>query len=105
MISDFEGYLQTDWSLKSPGVTGYMNALGHLLDFRRSYSDLTKVHSSVFIPSEMYIQRVKRYLPKKMKFNWREILSVDYLNSINGWAKFEDKKLFHITPKNINKQF
>ena len=36
MISDFVGYLQTDWSLKSSGVTGYMNALRHLLDFRRS---------------------------------------------------------------------
>ena len=37
MISDFVGYLQADWSLKSSGVTGYMNALGYLLDFRRSY--------------------------------------------------------------------
>ena len=90
MISDFVGYLQTDWSLKSSGVTGYMNALGHLLDFRRSYSDLTKMHSSVFIPSEIYIQRVKRYLSKKMKSNWREVLSVDYRNSINCWAKLEE---------------
>ena len=36
MISDFVGYLQTDWSLKSPGVTDYMNARGNLLDFCRS---------------------------------------------------------------------
>ena len=72
MISDFFGYLQTDWSLKSSGVIGYMNALGRLLDFCRSYSNLTKIHSSVFIPSEIYIQRVKRYLSKKMKSDWRE---------------------------------
>ena len=72
MISDFAGCLQTDWSLKSSGVIGYTNALGHLLDFRRSYSDLTKIHSSVFIPSEIYIQRVKCYLSKKMKSDWRE---------------------------------
>ena len=90
MISDFVGYLHTDWSLKSSGITGYMNALGHLLDFRRSYSDLTKIHSLVFIPSEIYIQRVKRYLSKKMKSDWREVLSVDYLNSINCWAKLEE---------------
>ena len=45
MISDFVGYLQTDCSLKSSGVTDYMNALQHLIDFRRSYSDLTKTHS------------------------------------------------------------
>ena len=62
MISDFVGYLQTDWFLKSSGVTGYMNALDHLLDFRRSYNDLTKIHSSMFIPCEIYIQRVKRHL-------------------------------------------
>ena len=55
MISDFVGYLQTDWSLKSSGVTGYMNPLGHLLDFRRNYRDLTKIHSSVFIPFEIYL--------------------------------------------------
>ena len=89
-ISDFVGYLQTDWSLKSSGVTGYMNAPGHLLDFRRSYSDLTKIHSSVFIPSEIYIQRVKCYLSKKMKSDWTEVLSGDYLNSINCWAKLEE---------------
>ena len=55
MISDFMGYLQPDWSLKTSGVTGYMNTVGHLLDFRRSYSDLTKIISSVFILSEVYV--------------------------------------------------
>ena len=25
-----------------------------------------------------------------MKSDWREVLSVDYLNSINCWAKFEE---------------
>ena len=44
----------------------------------------------MFIPSEIYIQRVKRYLSKKMKSDWREVLSVDYLNSINCWAKLEE---------------
>ena len=65
MISDFVEYLQTDWSLKSSGVTGYMNPLRYLLDFPRSYSDLTQIKSSVFIPFEIYIQRVKCYLSKK----------------------------------------
>ena len=83
MISDFVEYLQTYWSLKSSGVIGYMNALGHLLDFYRSYSDLTQINSSVFIPSEIYIQPVKRYLSKEMKSDWRDVLSVDYLKSIN----------------------
>ena len=55
MISDFVGYLQIDWSLKSSGITAYMNNLVHLLDFCRSYSNLTKINSLIFIPSEIYI--------------------------------------------------
>ena len=85
MISDFVGYLQTDWSLKSSGVTGYMNARGYLLDFGGNYSDLTKIHSSVFSTSKT--------LPiQKMKSDWREVLSVDYLNSINCQAKLEEQQ-------------
>ena len=67
----FCGVLTGRWSRKSSGITGYMNALGHSLDFRRRYSDLTKIHSSVFIPFEIYIQRVKRHLSKKNKI-WLE---------------------------------
>ena len=44
----------------------------------------------MFILSEICIQRVKRYLSKKMKSNWREVLSVDYLNSTNCWANLEE---------------
>ena len=33
---------------------------------------------------------MKRYLSKKMKSGWREVLSVDYLNSINCWVKLEE---------------
>ena len=83
MISNFVGYLQTGWFLDFSGVTGYINTLRNLLDFRRGYSDLTKIHSSMFIASEIYIQRVKCYLYKNMKSDWRELLSVDYQNNIN----------------------
>ena len=65
MISDFMQYLQTDWSLRSSGVTGYMNALGNLLDFCKSYGDLTQINSSIILPSEIDIQRVKHYVSKK----------------------------------------
>ena len=80
MISDFMGYLKTDWFLKYSGDTVDMSALGHLLDFQRNYSDLTRIHALVFIPSEIYIQRVKYYLFKKMKSDWRKVLSFDCLN-------------------------
>ena len=32
----------------------------------------------------------KMLLVQKMKSDWREVLSVDYLNSINCWAKLEE---------------
>ena len=90
MVSDFLEYPQTDWPLQSSDVTGYRKAPGHLLDFCRSYSDLTKIRNSVFISSGIYTEWVKRYLSKKMKSDWREGLSVDYLNSINCWTKLEE---------------
>ena len=92
MKSDWREVLSVDYLnsfLKTSGVTDYMNARGRLLDFRRSYNDLTKIHNSMLIPSEIHIQRVKRYLSKKMKSDWREVLGVDYLNSISDWAKHE----------------
>ena len=57
--------------------------------FARSYSDLTKIHTSVFTPSEIYIQWVKRYLSRKMNWDWGEVLNVDYLNSISCWGKLD----------------
>ena len=85
MISDFVESLQTDWSLKSSGVTGYMNALGHLLDFRRSYGDLTQINSSVFIPSAfIYLFHPKNEIRLERSFE------CCYLNSINCLAKLEE---------------
>ena len=94
MISNFVGYLQTGWFLKFSGVTGYTDTLGNFLDFRRGYSDLTKIDRSMFISPEIYIQRVKCFLSRKMKSDWRELLSVDYQNSINCQAKFEKLQTF-----------
>ena len=64
LISDFVGQLHTDWSLKSSGITDYTNAPGHLLGFPRSYSNLTKIHSSVFAPPKIYSKQNTTY-PKK----------------------------------------
>ena len=79
-----------------------MKALGHLLDFCWSYNNLaTKVHSSVFIPSEIYIQRVnppKKWNPTGEKF-WVLII---WTISTAGLILKNCKKLFHIASKNKN---
>ena len=43
-----------------------------------------------FLTSEIYLQRVKRFLSKKMKLQWNAVLNIDYLNSINCWATLAD---------------
>jgi len=40
--------------------------------------------------SEIYIQRVKQSLAKKMRSQWNVLLSVEYLSSINCWATLDD---------------
>ena len=89
MLSDFVEYLQTEWKLGYSGVIGYMNAINHMLDYRRS-SDICKKSLPVFIASEIYLERVKKYLVRKMKVEWNTLLSVEYLQSINCWATLED---------------
>ena len=81
--------LQNEWKVGYSGIIGYMNAVNHMLDYRRS-SDTCKINFSVFIASEIYLQRVKKYLLRKMKIEWNTLLSVDYLESINCSATLED---------------
>ena len=67
-----------------------MNALGHLLDFLRTFSNSATENISVFLASEIYLQRLKRFLFKKVNLKWNEVLHFDYLNSINYWATLAD---------------
>ena len=90
MLSDFVEYLQNEWKIGYSGIIDYMNALGHLLDFRRTFSNSVSENVSVFLASEIYLERVTRFLSKKMKLQRNEVLSVDYLNSINCWATLAD---------------
>ena len=90
MLSDFVEYLQNEWKIGYSGIIGYMNALDHLLDFRRTFSHSASENVSVFLVSEIYLQRVKRFLFEKMKLQWNEVLSVDCLDRINCWAGLAD---------------
>ena len=65
------------------GIIGYMHAIGHMLDHRRSWSSFPKENRTNFIPIEIYLHRLKRHLTKKMKVSWNNVLSVDYLNEMN----------------------
>ena len=88
-ISDFVDHLSKKWNVGYSGIIGYMNALSHLLDYRR-ITDERYGNNQTFMASEIYIQRVKQSLAKKMRSEWNVLLSVEYLSSINCWATLND---------------
>ena len=100
LISEFVEYIQNKWSVGHSGSIGYMNALSHMLDYRRSQA-IRNDNISVFVSSEIYLDRVKKCLSKKMKSEWSIVLSIEYLSSINCWATLED--LQQVIPFHANK--
>ena len=65
MLSDFVEYLQNKWKIGYSGIIGYMNALGHLLDFRRTFSNSASENVSVFLASKIYLQTSRVSCPKR----------------------------------------
>ena len=100
LISDFIDHLQGEWKLGYSGTIGYMNALSNMLDYRRSMASSSN-NISVFVAAEIYLDRVKKCLVKKMKVQWNEVLSVDYLTSINCWASLQDMQ--NVIPYHSNR--
>ena len=86
-ISDFIEYLKKDWNVGYAGLIGYMNSLSHVLDFRRMNSSAL---NETYVVSEIYIDRVKKTLARKMRCEWNVLLSVEYLSKIDCWASLED---------------
>ena len=89
ILSSFVTHLQETWKLGLPGVLSYLNALCHALDHRR-FLGLTQDTLQAFVMCEVYMQRVKRSVGKKMRLEWKTILSMEYLESINCWATLEE---------------
>ena len=108
MIFDFVGYLQTDWSLKSSDVTGYMNTLGYLLGCSRTFSQKLQwfnknTRFSIYFIWNIY--STSETIPIQKKLNpigeklWVLII---WTVSTAGLSLKNCKRLFYITPKNIN---
>ena len=96
MLSDLVEDLQNEWKIGYSGTISYMNALGHMLGFRKTFNH--SASENVFLASEIYLQKVKRFLFKKMKLQWNEVLNADNLNGINCWSTLGDLQkviLFH----------
>jgi len=100
MISDFIEHLSEKWQVGFAGIIGYLNALSHLLDYRRS-EGACSLNMSSMVATEIFLSRAKKSLGKKMRQQWHHLLSVDYLNKIDCWATLQELQTvipFH-TPK------
>lgn len=89
LVSDYVEQLEKKWKVGYSGIIGHVNALSHLHDFRRM-SDVRLANSHSFIPTEIYMERVRKSLSKKMRSEWHTLLSVEYLSSIDCWASLKD---------------
>ena len=69
--------------------------------FSKNISNSATENISIFLASQIYLQRLKRFLSKKMKLKWNEVLSFYYLNSINYWSTLAD--LQKVIPLHANR--
>jgi len=89
LLSDYVNCLESEWKVGSSGIIGHVNAVSHLHDFRRM-NETKHDNGHSFIAAEIYVQRVKKSLAKKMRSEWHVLLSVEYLSSIDCWASLQD---------------
>ena len=93
-IADFIDYLQAEpFKIGHSGVIAYMDSLSHLLDQRRCNQVDSDKNVHVFIATEVYLDRVKKCLKKKLHVQWNQVLSLEYLSSINCWASLKDMQM------------
>ena len=89
LLNDFLDWLKFDWTMGFSGCIGYVNALTHALDFRRSFSPADNVLKT-FMVSEIYLVRVRKCLSKRMKLQWTKVLDIDMYISNGCWATLDD---------------
>ena len=64
-LFDFVEYLQNERTIGYSGIIGYMNAIGHLLDFRRTFSYSATESVSFFLASKFICKESSVSCPKR----------------------------------------
>ena len=91
LLGKFFEYLRNDMEMAPAGCIGYLNALGHLMDFRKLNSITDNVRKSLYV-TETYFSRIRRTISKRMKLEWNTVLDVDNLESQGCWTSFDEMK-------------
>ena len=91
LLGKFFEYLRNDIEMAPAGCIGYLNALGHLMDFRKLNGITDNVRKSLYI-TETYISRIRRTISKRMKLEWNTVLDVENLESQGCWTSYDEMK-------------
>ena len=89
LIEKFMTYLEEKCKLGNSGIVSYLQSLTHCLDFLR-FRGLSSHKIATLITTEVFLSRAKQCLRKKMRVEWKTVLSIDHFESLNCWATLAD---------------
>ena len=100
----FMEYLQNEWKTGYLGIISYMNAVGHLLGFRRTFSLSACENVSIFLASEIFCKASSVSFPKRWSCNGMKFSATTiWIVLIVRWHLKIYKTLFHSMKKGTNK--
>ena len=88
LVNDFLNELRSKWSMSYSGVLGYINEISHALDFRRLNGTLDGT-VRMFSVVKIFLSRIRKCLGKKMRIQWDNYLSIEYLEEQGCWATLQ----------------
>ena len=88
-LQKFMTFLEEECKLASAGVIAYLQSLSHCLDFLR-FQGLRADSIATLVTTEVFLSRAKQCLRKKMRVEWKTVLSIEHLESVNCWASLTE---------------
>ena len=88
-IERFVTNLEGKCKMGNAGIVSYLQSLSHCLDFLR-FRGLSPHKVAALITTEVFLSRAKQCLRKKMRVEWKTVLSIEHFESINCWATLAD---------------
>ena len=92
MLTDFLSCLKNKWNMGYPGLVGYLQAISDAIEFC-IYNGGFKQGKDIVHVMEIFVNRTRRALSKKMRLEWNKVLDIDYLEKQGCWATYENLQL------------
>ena len=92
MLTDFLSLLKDKWNLGYSGMVGYLQAISDAIEFC-VFSGGFKEGKDIVNIMEIFVNRTRKALTKKMRLEWNKIFDIDYLEKQGCWATYENLQL------------